>query len=65
MEDRCVVSIIMVEREGTSSENRIEKTVYFDSECLFIDDDVLPVMEQAIRGFGFVMDGKHLEVVKD
>ena len=64
MEDRCVVSIIMVEREGTSSENRIEKTIYFDSECLFLDD-ILSVMEQSLRGFGFIMDEKHLEIMKD
>lgn len=64
-DDRCVVSVTLIEREGTSAENRVEKTVYFDSDALILDDDVLPVLESALKGFGYVLDGKHLEVVKN
>lgn len=64
MEDVSSVTVVLVEREGTSSENSVTKTSIFNQDDLYMDD-VLSVMEQALRGFGFVLDKKHLEIVKD
>lgn len=60
-----VVEVTLIEREGTSNENLVTKRVVFSDDCLNMVDDVLPVFEDALRGLGFVMEGKHLSVVRD
>ena len=63
MNSRIVVRLI--ERYGTDEENGVEKVTHFNQDYLQLEDDVLPAFENALRGFGFNLDGKHLEVVKD
>lgn len=59
------INIELCERDGELEENRNEKIVSFNSDALILDEDVLPNIESALRGFGYVMDGKHLELVND
>jgi hypothetical protein len=64
MKERCVVSISLIEREGSDEENRIEKTVCFESDFLTVDD-VLLAMTESLRGFGFVIGEKNLRLLED
>lgn len=62
-----VVEITLVERvdEDTENYNHYRHCIPGgDLDALHVDD-VLRAFENAMKGFGFVMDNKHLKVVKD
>lgn len=59
------IIVKLVERYGTDKENGVEKATRFDQDYLHLEDDVLPAFESALKGFGFNLDGKHLEIVED
>jgi hypothetical protein len=63
MESR--ITVTLVERLGEDNENAVEKSISFSQDYLHLEDNVLPTFESALKGFGFVMDGKHLEIVED
>jgi len=56
------ISISIVENAGNSTENSVYKTTHYPVSALVLDEHVLPVMEQALRGFGYAMDGRELVV---
>lgn len=56
------IEVVLVERENESDENQNHYRNCIDSDALFVDD-VLVAFENAMKGFGFVLDGRHLELV--
>lgn len=63
MESRIIVTL--VKKLGEDSENAVEKSISFSQDYLHLEDNVLPAFESALKGFGFNLDGKHLEIVED
>ena len=61
----CRVEVTLAERIGEDTENEVRKSTNYENDALVIHEDVLPVFEQALKGFGYFMDGKHLEIVDD
>lgn len=64
-EGTSVVHIELVERAGTPLQNRITKTIEYSDSDLILDEHVLPNIVTALKGFGFIMDGKTLAVVNE
>ena len=56
---------VFVEVSLGENGNQNRKISYYDSDALIIDEHVLPTFEQAMKGFGFILDGQHLEIVDD
>lgn len=58
------IEVYLVEREHEDAENYNHYRNCVPGDALTVDD-VLRAFENAMKGFGFVMDGRHLEIVKD
>lgn len=58
------IEVRLIEREGEDAENHLHYENGVEGDALTVDD-VLRAFENSMKGFGFVLDGKHLELVKD
>jgi len=64
-EGTSLIHIELIERAGTSLQNRITKTIEYSDSDLILDEHVLPNIATALKGFGFILDGKTLAVVNE
>ena len=60
-----LVHIELVERAGTPLQNRVTKTIEYSDPDLILSEHVLPNITSALKGFGFILDGKALAVVNE
>jgi len=58
------VEVFLTEREGEKTENHNHYSINYDDDGLHLDD-VLRAFENALKGFGYVMDNKRLKVVDE
>lgn len=64
-EGYSTVRVELIERAGTNAENRVVKEIVYDDPDLVLDEHVIPTFVTALKGFGFMMDGSTLAVVKE